>query len=66
MEYYGFRSNIKTNENVISAIYNEREAVWEVKTESGNHYTANFLISCVGALHSPRVPNFKGKVFYQL
>ena len=36
--------------------------VWKVTTDDGVVQEANFVISCVGALHAPFKPQFKNQV----
>jgi cation diffusion facilitator CzcD-associated flavoprotein CzcO len=38
---------------------------WEVDTEDGRTFTARFLISGLGALHTPNVPDFPGMDGYR-
>ncbi len=33
---------------------------WHVETEDGNHWSARFLVSAIGALHVPRIPHIPG------
>ncbi|WP_170377308.1 flavin-containing monooxygenase [Ruegeria atlantica] len=33
---------------------------WQVETEGGQHWTARFLVSAIGALHLPDVPDIPG------
>jgi cation diffusion facilitator CzcD-associated flavoprotein CzcO len=33
---------------------------WQVETEEGQHWTARFLVSAIGALHHPSIPDIPG------
>ncbi len=48
------------NTTVQSAVRNETENKWEVRTEQGDVYTCTYLITAVGCLSSTNIPNMKG------
>ena len=43
--------------------WNEKTKLWTVKSEKGQTYVANFVVSAPGPLHKPSIPKFKGKLF---
>jgi cation diffusion facilitator CzcD-associated flavoprotein CzcO len=57
---YGVRRHIVFNAKVSRAYWDEDEQRWHVLTESGQEYIAQFLISGVGALHIPYLPEIAG------
>lgn len=69
-EKYGVRDYIAHGEEVVSAIFDETSARWEVRTKAGSRYRARFFIMGTGPLHIPNKPNFpgienfKGKIFH--
>ena len=64
VERYGIRKSIRFGEEVIAARYDEENAVWRVHTRSSDgterDLTANVLVTAVGALNRPAVPDIKG------
>jgi cation diffusion facilitator CzcD-associated flavoprotein CzcO len=57
---FDLRRNVRFNSRVTSARYDETANQWEVTTEQGEHFTAQFLITAVGCLSAANVPKFKG------
>jgi cation diffusion facilitator CzcD-associated flavoprotein CzcO len=57
---YGITPHIRYRSAVISARFDEDAALWTVETSAGDTYTARALISGVGALHVPRIPDIPG------
>ena len=61
---YGLRPSIRFETEVIESVYDETGAVWKarVKTKDGHEETieANAIISAVGQLNRPRIPDIKG------
>src|SRR6187549_2892355 len=49
-----------TNQTVTRIAFDEREFLWHVETESGERYTARFVIDTSGVLANPHVPHIKG------
>jgi cyclohexanone monooxygenase len=45
---------------VISAVFNETTNRWDVGTDRGDAFSAQFLITAAGCLSASRVPDFKG------
>ncbi len=67
---YDLRRHIVFGANVQQARYDERAATWTVTTADGRSYSANVLVSGMGGLSNPAMPNvkglekFKGKAFH--
>ncbi|HTZ16140.1 MAG TPA: NAD(P)/FAD-dependent oxidoreductase [Mycobacterium sp.] len=57
---YGLRRYIRFGSKVNRAHWDDSEYRWHVFTESGDEYVTQFLISGVGALHIPRLPDIDG------
>lgn len=55
VQHIQFRTEVK------SASYHEQEKRWHVETTDGRLFTANILISGVGQLNRPRIPDIPGK-----
>ncbi|MCE7002472.1 NAD(P)/FAD-dependent oxidoreductase [Kibdelosporangium philippinense] len=56
----GLTDRTRFGTRVARASWDSADARWEVETESGERYRARFLISAVGALHHPVVPDLPG------
>jgi cation diffusion facilitator CzcD-associated flavoprotein CzcO len=67
---YSLRERIHFGAEMVGARWHERERRWEVTMANGDVYVAPVVVSGVGALHVPRIPEipglsgFKGKVFH--
>ena len=58
---YGLRRYIEFNSLVDRGHWDDEEYRWHVFTADGREYVAQFLISGVGALHIPSVPDIAGR-----
>ena len=58
---YGLRRYVRFNSLVERAQWNDSEYRWHVFTADGREYVAQFLISGVGGLHIPLVPDIDGR-----
>lgn len=54
------RRDITFNSRVASATYDESANHWRTETEDGNRATARFLITALGPLSAPTVPDIPG------
>jgi len=57
---FGIRKQAKTNQTVTRLTYDESACLWHVETESGESYSARFVIDTSGVLANPHTPNIKG------
>src|SRR5690606_21596030 len=53
------RKDIKFNTKVTDALYDEKRNVWNIKTNTGETYTATYCIMATGCLNEPNYPDFK-------
>ena len=60
IDKFEIRKYTKTNQTVSKLIYNESESLWHVETESGDRYSARFVIDTSGVLANPHIPNIEG------
>jgi len=65
IEKFSLRKQAKTNQTVTSLRYNESESLWHVETESGEAYTARFVIDTSGVLANPHIPDIEGAETFQ-
>lgn len=69
-ERHGLRRRIRFATEVASASFDEVAALWRVETTTGEHFSAQALVSACGQLNRPAVPrlpgieNFTGEVFH--
>ncbi|WP_022975282.1 flavin-containing monooxygenase [Nevskia ramosa] len=67
---YDLRRHIVFGANVQNARYDEAAATWTVKTADGRSFSGRVLVSGMGGLSNPAMPNvkglnsFKGKAFH--
>jgi cation diffusion facilitator CzcD-associated flavoprotein CzcO len=54
------RRDIRFNARVVSAVYDEDDPGWTIETESGDSWSAQFLVAATGCLSVPNVPEFEG------
>jgi hypothetical protein len=60
IDRFGLRKHARPNQTVTRLVFDEREFLWHVETESGERYTARFVIDTSGVLANPHVPNING------
>ncbi len=54
------RKDIAFNSRVASATYDPEATCWEVELENGRRSRARFLITAIGILSAPQMPNIEG------
>jgi cation diffusion facilitator CzcD-associated flavoprotein CzcO len=57
---YDLRKDIQFRARVKAAHYQEKSNTWEVTLEDGSQFTSHFLITAVGPLSAPTMPNIPG------
>src|SRR5690606_4718230 len=57
---FDLRKDMSFETSVESAVYDEDRHRWQVTTDDGKRYEAQFLITAVGCLSASRVPDFEG------
>jgi cation diffusion facilitator CzcD-associated flavoprotein CzcO len=65
IEKFGLRRYARTNQTVAKLTFDERECRWHVQTESGDSYTARFVIDASGVLANPHTPKIAGAESFQ-
>ncbi|MGI9289030.1 MAG: flavin-containing monooxygenase [Pseudomonadales bacterium] len=64
-EKYELYRHIRFGEEVVTATFDEAAKRWTVSTGNGGVYDCQHLISAVGQLHRPFVPQYEGQESYQ-
>ena len=57
-------NNTRFNTEITKAFWNEKTSKWELTAKESENESAlecNWLISCIGGLHKPMIPEFKGR-----
>lgn len=62
---YGIRPHIHFNSEVSSARYDEKAGIWTVTTADGQSTTARVVVSAMGPLDRPFIPDIKGMENFQ-
>ncbi|RSM89483.1 NAD(P)/FAD-dependent oxidoreductase [Kibdelosporangium aridum] len=69
-EKYDVRQHIRFGVEMVGAHWDAEESRWHLLARNGDEYVAKFVVSGIGALHIPRIPelpglpDFKGKTFH--
>jgi cation diffusion facilitator CzcD-associated flavoprotein CzcO len=57
---FDLRRDIQFNSRVAAALYHDDLRGWELTLEDGRRYSTRFLVSAIGILSSPTMPNIPG------
>src|SRR3954462_1411605 len=57
---FDLRRDIQFNSRVAAAHYHEETRSWDLKLEDGRHYSTRFLVTAIGILSAPTMPNIRG------
>jgi len=60
-DYYGIREHVKLGTKVQSCHFDASLKRWTVVTSKGEKIECSFIISGIGALHTPKFPEISGK-----
>jgi cation diffusion facilitator CzcD-associated flavoprotein CzcO len=58
---FDLRRDITLNARIRSAVYDEAANRWTIETEEGERASCHFLLTAVGALSAPNMPNIPGR-----
>ncbi len=67
---YELQNHFRFGANIVNAIFDEANGIWNIETEKGEKYAAKVIVSCSGGLSQPSFPDikgletFKGKMFH--
>ena len=67
---YGLRPHITFGTTLVRGYWDEDESRWHAFSSDGQEYVAQFIVSAIGALHIPSIPqldgieNFEGVAFH--
>ena len=57
---FDLRRDIQFNSRVAAAHYHDETRSWEITLEDGSRYSARFLVTAIGILSAPTMPNIPG------
>lgn len=63
-EKFDIRRHLRTGTMVIAAEFDDADRTWTVTTDSGETYVADAVISAVGQLHRPKLPDIPGRTTF--
>ncbi|MEM7437906.1 MAG: NAD(P)/FAD-dependent oxidoreductase, partial [Myxococcota bacterium] len=70
VEDWGLHAHLRTNTEIVRAVFDESAGTWTLTTDSGDTFKARAVFSAVGGLVDPAYPNiegmneFKGDMFH--
>ncbi len=57
---FDLRKDMQFSTRVVAAYFNDEQALWEVTLDNGSIVTAKFLVTCIGLLSDPYIPEIDG------
>ncbi len=58
---FGLRAALHLNEETKSAVWDDARAVWKLTTSTGKTYEANAIVTALGQLNRPQLPDIEGR-----
>ena len=65
VDRFDLRKDIVLNERIAEANYNATDSVWTVRTVKGATTTARYLVTALGILSTPTMPNIPGMATFK-
>jgi cation diffusion facilitator CzcD-associated flavoprotein CzcO len=65
VDKWQLRKHLRTNTEIVQAQFDEAAGAWTLFTDAGERFTARVVISCVGGLVDPKLPDIKGLASYR-
>ena len=60
VDKHGIRPHIHLNSEVVAARFDEETAVWQIRAKDGTEIQARSIVSGIGGLSRPAIPDFPG------
>src|SRR5262249_38700772 len=60
VDRFGIRGDMRFNTRLVSAAWDDQKQFWRIETADGKKLTARALVSAMGGLHVPNVPDIPG------
>ncbi|MQA01264.1 MAG: SidA/IucD/PvdA family monooxygenase [Streptosporangiales bacterium] len=61
VERFDLGRDIQLNTGITSAVFDESRNAWEVRTDTGETFTARYLVSALGLLSATNIPDIAGR-----
>ncbi|GAA2425903.1 NAD(P)/FAD-dependent oxidoreductase [Streptomyces macrosporus] len=61
VERYDLGRDIRLDTGVEAAVFDEARAVWEIRTDTGETFTARYLVTALGLLSKTNLPDIPGR-----
>jgi cation diffusion facilitator CzcD-associated flavoprotein CzcO len=65
VEKWQLGAHLRLNTEIVDARFDEAAGVWRLTTQAGETTSARFVVSCVGGLVDPKLPDIKGLESYR-
>ena len=65
VDKWQLRPHLRTDTEIVEARFDEAAGVWTLVAEDGERFAARVVISCVGGLVDPKLPDIKGLASYR-
>jgi cation diffusion facilitator CzcD-associated flavoprotein CzcO len=66
VEQFHLSDKLHSNTEMVSVIWDEDRKLWEVRTKDRSVYRANYVITALGQLNVPRIPDIQGADDFQV
>ncbi len=57
--------HIHFGKEMTKAKWQANKGIWQIETKDGSHYEGKTMITAIGQLHHPSIPDFKGKATFE-
>ncbi|WP_345044926.1 NAD(P)/FAD-dependent oxidoreductase [Georgenia daeguensis] len=65
VDRFDLRKDIELNARVVSAVFDETDGRWAVRTENGQQFSAKYCLLATGVLSAAQVPQIRGTESFQ-
>lgn len=62
---HGLAEHLRFNQEVVKAEFDKTSKLWNIETNTSEHYQAQHFITALGQLHHPSTPHIAGQELYQ-
>ncbi len=64
-EHFGITDRIEFDKRMTSNHWDNEKQKWRITLSDGEVFEVNAVVSCIGGLHVPKIPDFPGRTAYQ-
>ena len=62
---FEIKKYVRFGQEVLEVVWDETNLVWNVTTRAGEKWTGHAVVTCVGQLNRPRIPEIKGAELFK-